>query len=240
MSDEHPAPEGAARDELAPIVEFVQKHGSTLLTVLAVVLAVIAGVILYRNHAENKRREAMEAVFTAPRVDDLEAILSRHGGSPAAPLALLKLAKAYFRAGNYDAALSRYAEFQTRYPDHEFADIAELGRIRCLAEQSQPETALAAFTTFIEKNPDHYLAAPAVMGKAECLERLQRNQEARTVYEDFVQANTNSAWGALAEERLERINTRLERGLLPAPSTTVTATEPAQPEVPEPDSPEPE
>jgi predicted negative regulator of RcsB-dependent stress response len=206
-----PAPSGVPtpapqHDELQQLRHLWASHGTPILVAVALALLAVSAAMLYRNHARRSVQDASHALASARTAQDLEDLITRRPSATLAPLALMKLAKAYFDAGNYDLALSKYGELRTKYPGHSLALLAEMGRISCLEAKGQTEEASKAYRDFAQKHPDNFLTPEAILGEGRCLEALGRLGEARTLYEDFIAAKPDSGWKPRAEELLEALN----------------------------------
>ncbi len=208
-----PAPETTLKpDELQDLVDFLRTHGISIVVGLLVAVAVISAVSLNRTHKAKTLQEAGQTMFSAKSLKDLEFVIEKYPSTPYAPLAFMKLAKEQFNIGNYDLAMQKYAEFRTRFPKHELADAADLGKAFCLEARGQPQDALGAFKAFVDGHAGHYLAPQAILGQARCLEELGRDSEARTICEDFIANHKEGAWNDKAEEILAAISRRAEEG----------------------------
>jgi len=201
----------SGQNEFPQLVELLRKYWMPAATGVCVVAAIAVSTVLYRSHAQKKQREASAMLLSARTVRDLETVMDRHPSAPTAPLALLKLSKMYFNAGNYDMALNKYTEFKIRFPDNHLAGAAELGRIYCLEAMGQLEDALAAFTAFAEERPDHFMVSQGIFGRARCLEQMGRRKEAKAIYEDFIAARSDSVWVPIAEELLASVNKKIKK-----------------------------
>jgi tetratricopeptide (TPR) repeat protein len=199
------ASEAKASQELLDLKTFLQTHGLPVAIGICLAVAIILALVYRQNNAEAEKTEALAKLYSAKSIQDITYIVDRQASTPAAPLALLKLAKIQFDAGNYDMAISKYNDFKTKYPKHEFVDAAELGRIHCIEARRQYEEAATAFGSFIAKDPKNYLAPEAMFGQARCLEQLGRYKEAKALYEDFITANQNSGWILKAKELLDAV-----------------------------------
>jgi len=208
----HDAPHDAPHqpEELLKLKEFVETRGKNMAIAVGIVLVVAVAVTAVRSSHRNKIRAASASLGAANTVPALEAVISDHGKTPAAPLALLRLAGKHYEAGNYEAAQNKYNEFAAAYPDHQFVLGAEMGRIQCLEAKSQSVDALDAYGAFAAGHADSYLAPEAILGQGRCLRQLGRLQEARTLYEDFIAANPDSPWLSRAEEALAAVAKELE------------------------------
>jgi len=212
MNEELPQVEEASHEELERLLALLRRHGGTIALAVCVALVAAGGGIFYRRHAAAKTEKAAMMLASSRTVQELENIVKDYPSSGAAPLALLKAAKGYFDSGSYDMALKKYDEFRENFADHQMEAAARLGRAHCLEARGQVEDALLAFIAFSTGEPGHFLAPQAVFGQGRCLEQLGRMGEARTVYEDFIAANQDSNWLPLAEEMLETVNRKIERG----------------------------
>jgi TolA-binding protein len=193
------------QDPLQNARNYLQANALRLTLTGGIVLAAIIGVTVYKARKVESDRDAAQ-IFTAARSDkDLETIISQHASTPYAPIAMLKLAKIRFNAGDYDGALRQYAEFKQKYPQHAMADGAEVGRIYCLEAKGQVEDALKGFAAFAAEHPNHFLAPQAIFGHARCLEQMGQYAEAKAAYEDFMAAHPDSGWAPKAEELLSLI-----------------------------------
>jgi tetratricopeptide (TPR) repeat protein len=195
--------------ELEKFKNFIDKQGTQLLVVLAVVAVAVLAVLWYRRHQETRRAEASAMLFTVNSVQDLDNLISRYDGAPAVPLAMLKQAKSYYDTGSYEMAIKRYDELKQKHPQHPLALAADVGRIHCTEAMGQTEQALDGFVKIIETNPKHFLTPQAIFGRARCLETLNRLQEAKVVYEDFIAANPEGPWVPRAEEQLTGVKRKL-------------------------------
>jgi tetratricopeptide (TPR) repeat protein len=200
--------EAGAHHELARVKAILRTHGLRTAIWIALALLIVVGGRVYRGHKAQAKVNASAMLMSARTVQDLEALVEQYASTPSAPLAMLKLAKAYYDFGNYDLAFNRYVDFLERYPEHEMRGIAELGKLHGLEARGQTREALDGFERFVAANPGHFLEAQAVFGKARCLEQAGRKEEARVVYEDFIAARPDSGWATRAEEMLKTMDQR--------------------------------
>ena len=215
MNTENSSPENAPAppqpEEIQDIRNYFRENGVKLLVMAGVVAVLVIGVWMYKERKKQSIVVASQILSAAKTPKDLETIVSSHASTPYAPLAMLKLAKNYFNAGDYDRAMAQYAEFKQKYPQHPMADGAELDRVYCVEAKGQTEEALKGFASFAESHTNHFLAPQSMFGQARCLEQLGRHPEARTIYEDFIAAHPDSGWVSKAEELLA-LNTRKLKG----------------------------
>ena len=203
-------------DEIGEVKAILRENVKPIVAVACILIAGFA-VLVVRHVRASAGIRSSEMLSSARSVQDLEMVIARHPSTLAAPLALLRLAKAHFDSGNYEVALNKYDEFKLKFPEHQMADAADLGKIHCMEARGQLAEALTAFTTFVRGHPDHFLRPQALFGQARCLQQLGRLREARTLYEDFIAKNPGSVWLSRAEESLRTVTRKLARNLTSVP-----------------------
>lgn len=174
--------------------------------VIVLALVIIGGHQLYKANQRAQAERASAMLLSASNLTTLQDIVKQYSATPAAPIALLLLARSQFDGGNYALADSAYADFQQRYPTHFMAASAQLGRFHCMEAMGQVEGALAGYMEFIRDQPGHFLYPLALLGKARALTILGRYGEARIDYENFIAANPDSQWIREAESALMQLD----------------------------------
>jgi tetratricopeptide (TPR) repeat protein len=197
-----PAPAG---EEILTLGQLWEAKGKPLMFVASIALLAALAVVMIRGHRTRKEEAAARQLTQIASAQELEDYMNKYGGTRSAPFALLALAKAQYNSGNVDVAMNKYIEFEARYPKHELAPVARLGKMHCIEAKGDLQTALVDFTAFADQNPDSYLTPQALFGKARCLEGLGRRDDARVAYEDFIAAHPDSDWTSVAEEALKRM-----------------------------------
>jgi tetratricopeptide (TPR) repeat protein len=195
--------------ELAPtegLPESIKKQWASFAIKAGLAVVVVLGVFLYRTHQQSRQDQASRMLGEARNVEALQALITQYPGTPAARLAVLQTAKAFYDAGDYAAASTSYSEFAARNPKHPMVAVAHLGKIECMEAMGQTAEALTAYSKFITEHAGSFLTPPALFGKARCLEQMQKPNEARTVYEDFLTANPKSPWKNDIEESLRQLD----------------------------------
>jgi predicted negative regulator of RcsB-dependent stress response len=232
MSTEESAPVPVKEEAtLVPVAEheeaiqrakdFYGTYGKHLTTVLAVVLVAVVASRLYNATQTRKAAEASTLFSTAQSVEDLESLAEKFKGVPSAPLARLRLAKAYYDAANYDQAITTYEALSIDSADALVGLAATMGVAHCLEARGQTEEALAAFEAFMVDNPDHFLRVQAVFGQVRTLDQQGRTADARAAIEDFISANQNSQWIPPAEELQETLTAKLTAARTPVVAPVV-------------------
>lgn len=203
-----PLPAEAPQQEQEKQVAFFKAYASQIATVVLIIAAVGIAAYRYYGVAERQKQEATEKLFSARSTQELDLLLSDNASSHVAPLALLKMAKLQFNAGNYDMAMSKYDEFKKKYSQHDLADAAEMGKLHCMEARNQTQEALAGFIAFTKAKPNNFLYAEAVIAQGRCLEQLGQKKEAITVYEDFIAAHPKSAWTSKVEDLMKALKNK--------------------------------
>ncbi|MDA0577151.1 MAG: tetratricopeptide repeat protein [Verrucomicrobia bacterium] len=199
-------------EDLHDPVQKLKRIGIPLVAGAGLALLVVLGLLYARSRADASRHDALMLMSSAQSFDELERVVSDFGKTPAAPLALLKIAHAYFNAGDYTLASKKYATFTATYATHAFAPVAELGTVHCVEAQGQFDAALRGFEDFAAKLPTHFLFAQATLGQARCLEQLGRLTQARIVYEQFLASHPQSPWTPHVEQLLRTVNQGIKDG----------------------------
>jgi tetratricopeptide (TPR) repeat protein len=213
--------------EVTEALETLRQYGMPLLLGVVIALAIGIPAYLYANHTKARKTKAMDLLAQARGPKELENIVTAYSATPAASLAMLRLAKAEYDQGSYDKAAKSYTDFLAKFPKHELRAAAEVGKIHCLEARGETESALEAFTRFIATNPEHYLTSQAILGKARCLQTLGKLSDARTVLEDFMAKNPKSRWTPRIEEMLQQIKRAGETAQTPAAGSVMTTPAPA-------------
>jgi TolA-binding protein len=205
QSQPQPPVAAAVDPDLHAIKTAMQQYGGRVVLALSVVVLVVVGVSLYHQRRTQGQQDAMARLLSARTVAEMTALAEQTSDERVAPLALLKLAKGEFDGSGYDKALARYDEFLKKYPQHDLAAVAEVGRNCCLEAMGQTQAALDGYAEFATANADHYLAPQALFGQARCMDALGRPDDARAIYEEFIATRTNSPWRDQAQESLSQV-----------------------------------
>jgi predicted negative regulator of RcsB-dependent stress response len=186
-------------EDLVPVWLWLRENGLRWLLTLGVAVLVAVGVSLYLRQREENAARASEELLKQPTIESLEKAVADFGGTPSGVAVALKLAKAYYDAGRYGEALSKYEEFVKLHADHPFADVARVGRGFALCGLTRNDEAIEVFRTFRKENPAHYLAAQAAFGEAACLTAKGKKDDAKSLLQELRAANRESAWDAAAK-----------------------------------------
>lgn len=153
--------------ELIPLIEWWEKSGKQTLIVLAAVLVVFGGYMLFQKRAATAKAEA-SAATQATTVAALEQAYGAYGDLEAGNLIGLKLAKTYFDEGKYEDAMAKYDELAGKDLDG-LELVPAVGKAFCLEGMKKYDEAIAAFDKFVAENPSNYLTLTAQIGAARAL-----------------------------------------------------------------------
>lgn len=178
------------QDQIDQLKAFWNKNGTFILTVITVVALTVAGYRLWGWYQQNQAAKAAVAfsvLKTAVRDKDnarirgaSQTLLDEHGGSLLAPMGALVAAKAYFEAGELDAAAQSLRWVVDNAPDTEFAPIARLRLAGVLLDQNKAEEGLSLLDP--AALPESF-KSQAHDRRGDLLVALSRNDEAIKEYE---------------------------------------------------------
>lgn len=191
--------------EVTQVLDFIKQYGKMIgIGLLAAVVAVVVSKGCSHQKAQ-KMIQAEDLLLKAQAPQQLEEIVDDYKATPAAPVALLDLAKTYFNNGDTFLARAQYDRFLKEYKKHELRPVADYGLACCTEADGDFDSAAALFAEFIKTQDGHYLQSLAVLGMARSLEQAGRLDEARIVLEDFLAENADSQWAGQAETALQQL-----------------------------------
>jgi tetratricopeptide (TPR) repeat protein len=214
-----PNPEPSGQDDLRKVLALWERYGSLVLTFVLVVFAAVLVTFFFRRQKLQARQEAVALTFNARTVGELRQVVTDHAGEPVAPLAVLKVAKAAFTAGEYQTAMEHYREFIRAYPEHPLLPAAKGGYGQTLEALGMYQDALNALRSTRQAYPDHFLVPELMLSEARCLAALGQAEAARMTYEDLMVAHPDTAWAYRAEDALSGIASGAQTTPIPAPGT---------------------
>ena len=193
------------KHEVKQVLNFLTQYGKMMgIGLLAAVVVVLASRGCARQKTEQMAR-AEELLFSARSPQQLEEVISQYDSTPAAPVALLNLAKTYFNDGDYFQARAQYDRFLNEYKKHEMRPVAEFGLASCSEADGDFDGAIAQFSAVIEDQGTHYLQPLAIIGLSRSMQQAGRLDEARIVLEDFLVENADSQWASQAKNALREL-----------------------------------
>lgn len=191
--------------EVKQVLNFLTHYGKLIgIGVLAATVVILVSRGCVRQKV-TKMAQAEDLLISAQSPQQLEEVVTRYSSTPAAPVALLNLAKTYFNDGDYFLARAQYDRFLKEYKNHELTPLADYGIACCTEADGAFDEAVDLFKAFLETQTGHYLQSPATLALARSLKQATRLDEARIVLEDFLADNAASQWAGQAETMLGQI-----------------------------------
>lgn len=191
--------------EVTQVLDFLKHYGKLIGAGLAAATVAILLSRAYATHKATKLAEAEAILINARTPQELSDVVDNYGSTPAAPVALLDLAKMLYNDGNIASAREHYERFLKKYKNNDLSPMAEFGLAYCTEADGNFSAAADEFAAFNEKYSGHFLNASATLAQARCLEEADRIDEARIVLEDFLAANEDSSWAGTAEDALQQL-----------------------------------
>jgi len=189
--------------EVPEVLDFLKENGVAIVIGVIIAVGAFVGYSSWKDSKAAKQETASNLLATSQTAPQFQEIITNYGDTPAAAIAYLSLAGAYFDEGQYDLARHNFSQFQKLYPKHDLLPNAELGIAQSLESAGSLPEALAAYDAFLVAHGSHYMMPAAVFGKGRVLEIMGRFDDARTVYEDFIAAHPESRWALRAETGLD-------------------------------------
>ncbi len=199
-------------EELLPVYDWYMGKGKDQLLVaaIALVIAVVAfSIVKYRD---GQNAEASFALTGAEGVESLEGLNTKYGRTAVAPVIALRLARAYFDAGDYDKAIDTYGSFVKKNRKHVLAPQGKLGLAVALegrASLKSGEGDAAGATEDLSQARDKYtelsadskspVYAEAMMGQARCLAMMGDKSAASDIIDRLVIDVKDTRWEEMAE-----------------------------------------
>lgn len=184
----------AEMTDLHKVVDFIRNYGSRIAWGVLLILSIITAIIWYCRSSYKKEERASRELFSARSLQELEEVVEKYDTTKIAPIALIKLAKAYFDVGNYALAQEKYMEFIRRFPKHQMSSMAELGKINSIEALGKIDEAKSLYSEFISKHPEHPETIMAQIGYARCLEQLGYYKDAYSGYVGIISNVHDSRW----------------------------------------------
>src|SRR6267154_6323940 len=173
---------------------FWADHGKQI-TIAAMVVIAIIGILLYRQYQSNTQAEqAASMLANATDASSLEQVIRDYPQSSTAAEAMSRLADLYYRSGKYAEAASTYERITKEFPSHLLAQSAKLGLATVLETQGNLEGAKTQYLQIINSGPNNYVVNAAKMGLARCYEVGGQKKEALQLYEEIIALGQNSPW----------------------------------------------
>ncbi len=193
------------QQEVKEVLVFFRKYAKPAAIAIVVICAVVLADKFFKAQRYKKEAAADTALMSARGVEALQDIVNDYASTPAAPLALMMLAREKFNAGQIDESELLYTQFTKKYAGHELAAQAELNLITCKEGKDQLSEAHLLYGQFAKKHTGSFLVPSAKLGQARCLEALDLLDEAQIAYEDVIVNFPETAWSRIAEANLKMV-----------------------------------
>lgn len=204
-SPHSPQQQDLEQHEVQEVLRFLKRYGKLIgIGVLAAAATVLisSGIGAWRAR---RTAEAEQRLMQAQTAQQIEAVVNEYSSTPAAPIALLELAKQHGNAGRIAEARQAYSRFLNDYKDHELRATAEFGLAFCTEADGNSAAAADQYRAFADTHTASHLYAPARIGTARCLAQAGQTDQARIILEDFLAEAPGSAWSERAETLLQRL-----------------------------------
>lgn len=193
------------QSEVKEVLNVIQKYAKPTATIILLICTFFLINTAFKNKRLKAEEAADSALLKARVAADFQAIIDQHGKTPAAPVAMLGLARVNFNDGLVEVAESTYDAFLKKYGTHAMAEQAEFGLITCKEAQGHLEDAIRLYDEFKTKHPNSYLAVSALMQKAFCQKTAGKTAEAKQTYEDIIAFYPDTQWATLAASNLKSL-----------------------------------
>ena len=199
-------------EELLPVYDWYMGKGKDHLLIAAIALVVAIVVFSIFKYRDGQNAEASFALTGAEGVESLEGLNTKYGRTAVAPVIALRLARAYFDAGDYDKAIDAYGAFAKKNRKHVLAPQGNLGMAVALegrASRKSGEGDADGATEDLSKARDIYIElsqdnkspvyAEAMMGNARCLAMMGDKSAASDILDRLVIDVKDTRWEEMAE-----------------------------------------
>jgi len=139
-------------------------------------------------------------------IQTFQRINTDYPGTKTAKLARYYVAKSQFELGQYSQAYTSFDAASQELKNSPLGDEAYLGKIFCLAAQSQLAPATTLAETFLKDNPDSFIVPEVRLSLSDLYLKAQDKGKAIEQLKLTAKINPDSEWGKEATRRLEKIN----------------------------------
>lgn len=193
-------------EELVPVYEWLSENGRSFAYQLAIAVLVVILAIAFTKSRAAKLENASAALLTTSDVVGLEELNGRYGGTKIGPLIRLRLARAYYDAGQFDSAKDAYAQFAKRNAKHPLADEARLGLAASEEALQEFQQAIADYRA-IAAPAGSPVAIMAKLGEARSLAASGDKTAAAALLETLSAETKGTAW----ENTVENTDSVIDR-----------------------------
>ena len=178
------------------------------LVIVALIFAGIGVALFYTYLRVTKaafNARAQEFFDAQNRTEDLQKVVDKYPGTPAAAQALLIIGEKFYSDKEWDKASQIYSKFLQSFPNHEFSPNALMGIGAVYEAKGDFEKAVDTYRKVYENFPGSYRAAEARLALGQIYERQGQKAKARQIYESIPAAHPQSVWRNFATEQAKRL-----------------------------------
>lgn len=178
------------------------------LAIIALIFLGIGSALFYTYLRVTKavlNTKAQEFFDAQNRTEDLQQVVDKYPGTPAAAQALLVMGETFYSNKEWDETLKVYSSFLESFPKHEFSPNALMGVGGAYEAKGDLEKAADQYRKVYENFPESYRAAEAKLALAQVYERQGQKAKAKQIYESIPAAYPQSVWRNFATEQAKRL-----------------------------------
>ena len=220
-------------EELLPVYDWYMGKGKDHLLYAAILLVVVLAVMAVFKYRDNRNMEASYAMMGADGVESFEGLNAKYGSTAVGPVISLRLAQAYFEAGNFEKAAEVYGAFAKKRSRHLLAPQARLGYAASLESARKFEEAKVAYGE-LAKDTASLVYPEATLGYARCLAALGDKAAASDLLDRLAIDKKDTRWEDMAEnlrgviERFDGFKPEFELNIPAAEEVAEPAPAPAE------------
>ncbi|MFQ3671660.1 MAG: tetratricopeptide repeat protein [Verrucomicrobiia bacterium] len=185
---------------------FFEQHKPTLIAGGVILILGLIGALWFWQAQESRNLAALELFSRAETAEAWREVADTYPGTPAAAMAILKLANQAQQEGAFDLAASTYDRFLTAYPRHPIAPAAQFALGRSLQAAGKPAEAIPVFENIIAAKPRHPFFAGACVSLAEIHLAAGNTAAAKEILDTFFLQDIPSSYTPAARSLMAQIN----------------------------------
>jgi predicted negative regulator of RcsB-dependent stress response len=187
--------------------------------VLGVLIALAGGaVIVMKGLKESRAYGAGEDLSKAETLTDLQEVLKKHSGTPAAGSASILIASKQWEEGNQDAAIETLKKFVADSPEHPAIPSAKASLATRLMQQGKNDEAATIFRELADGADSRFLAPYALVSLGDIEKSQGKLKEAEATYKKVADDFKGSPFGSVAEGHLKLVNFKMPVEIDPPPA----------------------
>lgn len=198
---------------------FIEKNWKKIVAVLGVIIAIVAGVYIYRNYMESQELEAQKAIAAAQTAfaqgqyevalngegnnKGFLKVMDEFGGTKTANLAKLYAGLSYAKTDKVDDAIKMLEDFSTQDDDMVSpAAVAALGNL--YIQKGDNEKGISTLVKAAEEADNDAVSPVFLLQAAEAYESLGQNEKALELYNKIKKQYFRSPLSQEMDKYIER------------------------------------